>query len=286
MWISRNTVYSDPMNFRIYHPAATLAPYVKHYYYLQNANSGLINLPQNLFSLGDLYMVFLQEGEVTFQPSQHASFTLPSASVIGHFTCHHQIRVKGPVKMTVVQLNAYGCYKLAGLDMSAFNNYYRDLQKHTNQSWHQLTQDLSTAADPISLDLTLNNAFSTLLSENDHPLKQVDEVADYMIRHQGYINMDKLTRKFKTSRPTLERKFMEVIGITPQLYARMLRFRDAMRNMQKMNVEQWQSFITNNDYYNHAQFIQDFQFFKGETPVIDQQSNISQMQVRPMAVVA
>jgi AraC-like DNA-binding protein len=269
------------MNFRIYHPAAALAPYVKHYYHLQNAQTGLINLPQHLFSLGDLYMVFLQEGEVTFQPSQHASFTLPAASVIGHFTCHHQIRVKGPVKMTVVQLNAYGCYKLSGLDMSAFNNYYRDLQKHTNASWHQLADDLAANPDPISLDALLNNAFTSMIAQNDHPLKQVDEVADYLVRHQGYINIDRLTRKFKTSRPTLERKFMEVVGITPQMYARMLRFRDAMRNMQKMNVEQWQSFITTNDYYNHAQFLQDFQFFKGETPVIDQPIIA---QLRPMAV--
>jgi hypothetical protein len=62
----------------------------------------------------------------------------------------------------------------------------------------------------------------------------------------------------------------------------MLRFRDAMRNMQKMNVEQWQSFITTNDYYNHAQFIQDFQFFKGEAPVMQNMPIITQM--RPMAV--
>jgi len=282
MWISLNAEYSDPMNFRIYHPAATLAPYVKHYYHLQNANDGLINLPQNLFSLGDLYMVFLQEGEVSFQPSQHAAFTLPAASVIGHFTCHHQIRVKGPVKMTVVQLNAYGCYKLAGLDMSAFNNYYRDLKKHNDTSWQDLAHNLS-AADPMGLDIVMNTAFTSMLEAQDHPLKQVDEVADYMVRHQGYINMDRLTRKFKVSRPTLERKFMEVIGITPQLYARMLRFRDAMRNMQKMNVEQWQSFITTNDYYNHAQFLQDFQFFKGDVPVTEH-VNVAQMSVRPMAV--
>ncbi|SHM80782.1 DUF6597 domain-containing transcriptional factor [Chitinophaga sp. CF418] len=273
------------MNFRIYQPATSLAPYVKQYYHLQSANNGLINLPQNLFSLGDLYMVFLQEGEVIFQPTQHASFTLPEASVVGHFTCHHQIRVKGPVKMTVIQLNAYGCYRMAGLDMSSFNNYFRDLQKQDRECWKDLANKIASVADITKLDAVLDDAFTNMMCSQVHNLKQVDVIADYIIDHQGYTNIERLTKKFKTSRHTLERKFMEVIGLTPQLFARMLRFRDAMRHMQQMNVEEWQTFITNNDYYNQALFIQDFLFFKGEPPVLNQETAIAQMPIaRPVAV--
>lgn len=275
------------MNFRIYHPVTTLAPYVKQYYHLQAATPGLINLPQNLFSLGDLYMVFLQEGEVVFQPTQHASFTLPAASVVGHFTCHHQIMVKGPVKMTVVQLNAYGCYKLAGLDMSAFNNYFRDLCKQHCENWKELAAQLAANEDVTAIPAILDNAFNIILDKHDYNLKQVDEIADYICRHNGHTSIERLSKRFKTSRPTLERKFMEVVGIPPQLYARMLRFRQAMRHMQKMNVEEWQSFITTNDYYSQALFIQDFLFFKGEAPVLNQETAIAQMpvpEVRPVAV--
>ncbi|WPQ65695.1 DUF6597 domain-containing transcriptional factor [Chitinophaga sancti] len=268
------------MNFRIYSPAASLAPYVKHYYHLQNSNDGLLHLPQNLFSLGDLYMVFLQEGEVTFQPEQHASFTLPKAAVVGHFTCHHTIKVQGPVKMTVVQLNAYGCYKLAGLNMSAFNNYYRDLLKQDSGQWQHLVEAIQQTTNFMQLDAVLDKVFIDMMSTQEHPLKQMDEVADYMLRHQGHVNIERLVRKFKISRPTLERKFMEVIGITPQLYARMLRFRDAMRHMQQMNVEQWQSFITKSESYNQDLFNQDFQFFKGS------ESTIARMPVAQTMAVA
>ena len=153
--------------------------------------------------------------------------------------------------------------------MSSFNNYYRDLLKQDTANFHQLVQDINHTADLNNLDSVLDKAFTAMLHANDHNLKQVDEVADYMLRHQGHINIERLTKKFKISRPTLERKFMEVIGITPQLYARMLRFRDAMRHMQQMNVEQWQSFIANNNNYSQALFMQDFQFFKGEVPVMN-----------------
>lgn len=273
------------MNFRIYQPATSLAPYVKQYYHLQSANPGLINLPQNLFSLGDLYMVFLEEGEVIFQPTLHASFKLPQASIVGHFTCHHQIMVKGPVKMTVVQLNAYGCYKLAGLDMSSFNNYYRDLLKQDRECWSSLTARIAAHDDITTLDAVLNDSFTNTMCAHPHNLKQVDEIADYIISTQGYTNIEWLTKKFKVSRHTMERKFMEVIGLTPQLFARMLRFRDAMRHMQQMNVEEWQTFITNNDYYSQALFTQDFLFFKGEPPILNQETAIAQMPVaRPVAV--
>jgi len=255
------------MNFHIYRPAANLHPYVKHYYYWHDDTSGMITLPQSLLSLGDQYMVFLQEGEVSCQPCHHAAFQLPEASVIGHFTCSSQLKVKGPVKMVIVQLNAYGSYRMLGINMHAISNYFRNLAKTGNGSWEQLAAQLRTA-DAGQVPALLDQALQQAMQQQAYDKQAVEKVADYLQQENGHVNIAHLASRFRLSRPTLERMFMEVVGLPPKLYARMLRFKKAMRVMQHIAMPQWQPIAGagNGQYYNEAVFRQDYVYFNGQTP--------------------
>jgi AraC-like DNA-binding protein len=225
------------MNFHIYRPAANLHPYVKHYYYWHDDTTGVITLPQSLLSLGDQYMVFLQQGEVNCQPCQHAAFQLPAASIIGHFTCASQLRVKGPVKMVIVQLNAYGSYRMLGINMHAISNYYRNLAKLPEGNWHQLAAQLA-AADAGQVPALLDQALQHAMGQQSYNKHAVEKVADYLEQEHGHVNIAHLASRFRLSRPTLERMFMEVVGLPPKLYARMLRFKSSLRAKQPNSMPQ------------------------------------------------
>ncbi|WP_143310154.1 helix-turn-helix domain-containing protein [Chitinophaga vietnamensis] len=254
------------MNFHIYHPEDALRPFVKQYYYWEDNTRGVIQLPQSLFALGDQYMVFIHEGEATVKPAHHKPFTLPANAVIGQFTCACQLHVKGPVKIVIVQLNAYGCYRLTGLDMHAFTNYYRNLAMHSNPLWIQLSAKLAAARQPDEIIPVLNQAYQQALSQEPRSLKQVDEMADYLIAKQGNVSLGELAHIFHLSRPTMERIFTAVIGIPPQLYIRMVRFKIALRSLQQLNLPQWQANMGRSSYYNQAMFVKDYLLFNGDTP--------------------
>ena len=253
------------MNFHIYRPADSLHPYVKHYYYWHDDTTGVITLPQSLLSLGDQYMVFLQQGEVTCQPCQHAAFTLPKTTVIGHFTCSSQLKVKGPVKVVVVQLNAYGSYRMLGIDMHAISNYYRDLTKLADSNWQQLADQLANA-DAGQVASLLDKALVNAMQQQAYHHQEVEEVANYLQEQNGHVNMAHLASRFRLSKPTLERMFKEVIGLPPKLYAQMLRFKKSMRTLQNMSMPQWQPDMENSQYYNDAVLRQDYVYFNGQTP--------------------
>ncbi|PSL46595.1 hypothetical protein CLV51_103576 [Chitinophaga niastensis] len=253
------------MNFHIYHPSDALRPFVKQYYYWEDNTSGLIQLPQNLFALGDQYMVFIQEGEASIKPAHHKAFTLPQNAIVGHFTCACQLQVKGPIKMVVVQLNAYGCYRLLGLDVPNFTNYYRNLALHDSPLWMQLSAALPNIQQQEIMPL-LNTTFQEALEQQACTLKQVDEMADYLLTSQGNVSVEELTHIFGISRPTLERIFTAVVGLPPQLYARMVRYKTALRSLQQLNLPQWQAQVTPTAYYNQSMFIQDYLLFNHEAP--------------------
>ncbi|WP_349317009.1 helix-turn-helix domain-containing protein [Chitinophaga sp. MM2321] len=254
------------MNFYIYHPEDALRPFVKQYYYWEDNSSGLIQLPQHLFALGDQYMVFIQQGEAAVKPVNHAGFTLPQNAVIGHFTCACHLQVKGPVKMVIVQLNAYGCYRFLGMNMQSFTNYYRNLAANENPLWMQLSQQLEQIQQPADIISILNNTYQQAMVQHHHPLKQVNEMVDYLLANHGNVSPEELSHAFQLSRPTMERIFTSVTGLPPQLYARMVRYKTALRSLQQLNLSQWQANLAKTAYYSQAMFIKDYLEFNGETP--------------------
>lgn len=253
------------MNFQIYRPCDSLHPYVKQYYSWQDDNHGTSSIPQNLISLGDQYLLFIHKGTVTCKPKNHSTFTLPYASIIGHFNCASQLKVSGPVDITVVQLNAYGAYRLTGLCMHTLTNYFRDLYKLQHPAWETLGNTLQAGIRQPPLSNILDSALTAML-DTHRSLQQVDVITDFLLKQNGNAGIDFLSRRFDISRPTLERRFMEVVGLPPALYARMLRFKAAMRNLQQVSFPQWSAFLQNNGYYNEAVFIKDYLYFNGQSP--------------------
>ncbi|MEZ2446369.1 DUF6597 domain-containing transcriptional factor [Chitinophaga sp. RCC_12] len=254
------------MNFHIHHPADALRPFVKQYYYWEDDTRGIIQLPQNLFALGDQYMVFILEGKAEVKPVNHKAFTLPAGSVLGHLTCACQLQVQGPVKAAVIQLNAYGCYRLLGMDAANFTNYYRNLLAAGQPVWQELITALQQETEPQRIESLLDGACLQALSQQPGNLREVDDMADYLVIMQGNVSMEELTTRYGLSRPTLERLFSKIVGIPPQLYARMIRYKTALSALRQLNLPQWQTQVEATSWYNQAMFIKDYLLFNHETP--------------------
>lgn len=210
------------MNTYYLRPKDTLQPFVQQYIVLQNITSAADIAQKKLFTLGKQYLVFIQKGALAFKPNDHASFELPEASVTGPFTCAVNARVTGPLNAVVVQLNAVASNRLMGISMESVTNYFRDLTK-VDSSWQVIAQQLNNADDLDSIQNILDRVLENLVSNQKPALRQVDEMVDYLAAQKGQVEMLELALRFKTSRHTLERQFMEVTGLTPQLYSRILR---------------------------------------------------------------
>ena len=277
------------MNFHIYHPADALRPFVKQYYYWEDDTRGIIQLPQNLFALGDQYLVFILEGKAEIKPANHSAFTLPATAVLGHLTCACQLQVQGPVKIAVAQLNAYGCYRLMGINVSNFTNYYRNLAAQEHPLWMELFAALNKAEEPKQMESLLDDACLQALRLQTTNLKDVDNIADYMLVMQGNVSVEELSVRYGLSRPTLERIFSAIVGIPPQLYARMIRYKAALSALRQLNLPEWQTPVTSTAYYNQAMFIKDYLRFHHEAPSLfapAAAATIAHMQVSGMQAVA
>ncbi len=210
------------MNTYIFRPKDNLHPFVQRYIVLDNVSSAAEIAKQKLFTAGKQYLVFIRQGGLAFKPEDHAAFDLPEAAVTGPFTCVVNARVTGTLSAVIVQLNAYASHRLMGISMESVTNYFRDLTRVSTQ-WAEVSKAIRDTNDIHSIHHILDQALESLLPNQQSTLKQVDEMVDYLIEQKGKVAMLDLALRFKTSRHTLERQFMEVTGLTPQLYNRILR---------------------------------------------------------------
>ncbi|MFY0254505.1 DUF6597 domain-containing transcriptional factor [Chitinophaga sp. 30R24] len=254
------------MNFHIYHPADALRPFVKQYYYWEDDTRGMIQLPQSLFALGDQYMVFILEGKAEIKPASYQAFALPANTVLGQLTCACQLQVYGPVKVAIIQLNAYGCYRLLGLDVPNFTNYYRTLNASGQLHWNELPAALRAIKQGNEIESLLDEACLQALDSHTNHLNEVDDMVDYLLIKQGNVSIAELSARHQLSRPTLERIFSAIVGIPPQLYARMIQYKTALNASQQLQLPAWQLPVATTPYYNQAMFIRDYLRFHHETP--------------------
>lgn len=112
----------------------------------------------------------------------------------------------------------------------------------------------------------LDNACLAAMESNSCNLRSVDDIADYMLIKLGNVSMEELSERYRISKPTLERLFNTIVGLPPLLYARMIRYRTAMRALQQLNLSEWQVPMEATPFYNRAMFIHDYIQFNHQTP--------------------
>lgn len=78
----------------------------------------------------------------------------------------------------------------------------------------------------------------------------------------------KITDIFKTEADykKVQRTFKEYIGISPKLYARMLRFEKIHNELRGIKFIDWMEIVTKYNFHDQSHLIKEFKFFTGITP--------------------
>ena len=66
----------------------------------------------------------------------------------------------------------------------------------------------------------------------------------------------------------VQRTFKEYIGISPKLYARMLRFEKIHNELRGIKFIDWMEVVTKYNFHDQSHLIKEFKFFTGVTPKI------------------
>ena len=99
-----------------------------------------------------------------------------------------------------------------------------------------------------------------------HPDKQIIRAVDFIHFSKGQLPLSKVASEICLGQRHFERKFKSKIGVSPKTFAKIIRFKHAMRCLQHYPDKDLLSVAIECGYYDHTHLIKDFKALSGNTP--------------------
>lgn len=129
----------------------------------------------------------------------------------------------------------------------------------------RLQSRLHEAAGRAELLLVLERALRAALRE-DAGEGVVARTAERILRSEGQISVREAARHAGLSERSLERRFQDELGLTPKLFARIVRLQGALRAVGRCERPDWADVAAGCSYFDQPHLIRDFRALTGETP--------------------
>lgn len=179
---------------------------------------------------------------------------------------YYHVDYEGSIDLLLINFKPYGLYpfihtpvdRLYGqiLEVAAVDPRFADMERLIRNS----------ADDEAKISI-LEECMLEMVNPNRLDLEDIISAANLIDHRKGLLGIEDLLNKSYMNRRTLERKFRNMIGLTPKNYIRLIRFENALKQVRMDQSERhWVEVALEGGYYDQSHFIRDFKEFMGNPP--------------------
>ena len=249
------------MQYREIRPGPAVARYIQCYWLLEDDSPA--DAPQRIVPDGrpELILNFAQPFENYFRGAWHAQ---PDCFFVGQITGPMLLRAKGPARTLGVRFHPYGASQFFGMPVRELTNRVvrvNDISKCIFSDLQQLRDsDFSSLARPA-----LDAAFGVAGNGFTGDPRAIPSAVHHFERAGGQVSVNSAAGQTGLSVRHFERRFRDVVGISPKLFCRMQRFQRVFRAIENSDAD-WVGAAVRCGYFDQAHLIRDFREFSGKTP--------------------
>ncbi|HMR17826.1 MAG TPA: AraC family transcriptional regulator [Sphingobacterium sp.] len=195
--------------------------------------------------------------------------------------CYIEVPKKG-LRLTICYFKASMFYQLFKIPIYLMNDGIMDLDEILGPDYRSLKDQLVNSADNNERAEILNRYFEKQVRKSKFLLNSAVNLSENCImRQQGNININALMSDLNISRRTLERKFIDEIGMSPKMFCKIIRFNYAFLLKKIRPTATWQEIVYQCGYYDQSHYIAEFKYFAGFPPSVyyDKDVTISSLYV-------
>ena len=247
-------------------PAPALRHLIRHYYQVKDSLSGRVNLqpvparsPQILeFMFGTHYQVQRRDCELTENVRAVAlvgSRTSPSANLIlsGHVDAFTIVFLPGAFSM----LFGVPAVELTNGDF----NGEEVLGRPINELYARLGE-VSAFAERVDVA----DGFLSRIRPATDSVNAIVRTARAMIQSNGSVRISEAAHQAGLGLRQFERRFDHEIGVSPKLYARIIRFEAALQRRAVLPARSWTDIAQDLGYHDQMHMVHDFTRLSGDSP--------------------
>jgi AraC-like DNA-binding protein len=210
------------------------------------------------FEFGDAIEILPSSADITRRAE--------AAALVGIQTCQlGQLLLRGSVETFVIFFHPAAIHQLFGL--SALETTNRDYPAHAvlGPAASELQERLGNAAS-FEERVQVADRFIASRSFKAPVADSVERAANEIVRSHGGCRMDALAHDTGLSIRSFQRMFRQRIGVSPKLYARIVRFESALKTKAALHHMSWTTIAHEFGYHDQMHMIHDFRGLSGETP--------------------
>lgn len=253
---------------KIYYPSEVLQPYIE-YYRVWDFNPGTMSelfLQDYPRTIVDVLFLFSGQIRIAFEDSP--AFQLNPCTLVGQFDKNYRILISGKkIRLLNVRFRPNAIYPLTRTPMqTAFNNQV-PLAEIISDDMSLLYEKL---AEGFSTDdsIELVEAFLIKHYREISRHHRLEFALALIERHRGLISVQNLREQLQVSYKSLDRWFLNYIGLTPKRFTQLTRFKNILQELDSQTDPDWMQFVSDYNFFDQAHFIKEFRQFAGVSPTM------------------
>lgn len=157
-------------------------------------------------------------------------------------------------------------HRLTGIPAYELNNNILDAECVFGKEVSLVNEQLFHATGYSHMVWIVENYLTRLIGKLKKDIHPVDKIGMLMLNNAQMHSMDYFCREACLSPRQFERKFKQHMGVSPKLYARIIRFDQAFRMRNRYPELDWLSIAIYCGYHDYQHLVKDYKDFTGYTP--------------------
>ncbi|WP_028889684.1 helix-turn-helix transcriptional regulator [Tenacibaculum ovolyticum] len=253
------------MNPKIFKPNQDLKEFVKSYWTLEGTKDATPNkntiVPDGtmklIFHYGDLYWHHPENGD---------SFLQPRCFLIGQLTKPYIVEPDGDTGTFVVRFHPNGFSPFTTIPIKEMENTPISLERLFGKEGQKLEFKILNANGVLKRIEIIESFLLSKLKNKKLTDKVVKSTIKTITTANGQIPINELSKQGHLNRRVLSRKFNTTVGLSPKQLSKIIRLQSSLKILLNKDISKLTDLAYENDYFDQAHFIKDFNEFTGTTP--------------------
>lgn len=247
-------------------PSTPLARYIKCYWAMQfddraGGHKTETVLPDGtleiVFNLADRFRRFHPDGRVELQPG---------TIIVGQMRRFVKIQPTGRVDLFGVRFHTAGAYHHFRCPLSELTDKIVEPRAIFGDLFRCLEQQILDARSTVDRVGIIEKLLLDSLRHPGPSEKVVEAVKDHISVNNGVVSIRETARYFGVSQRQLERHFLEMVGVSPKFYSRVIRLQSIISAFRGTDARDLLGLALRYGYYDQSHFVREFAEFSGKSP--------------------
>jgi AraC-like DNA-binding protein len=253
------------VNFKLlsYQPCRALQPYISCYSSVSgNHVDGWeqVLIPSNMQNLG-----FIFDGTMSSPLNVHSAVN--RSFVVGQMEKPSTVRFGKDLEVITVFFTSTGMYRLFGIPMQSFTDRGIDFELVCDvKDRHAVRRIFESETMPQRLEAIEALLLGRLAGKPASYVERIDYASRLMLGRSGNMPVGDLAREVNMSKRSLERYFVEQVGVSPKSFSGISRIKKVLQLIATASHLTWKEMAQTLEYSDQAHFIHEFKRFTGKTP--------------------